>query len=70
LRRVYRLSQLAEKAFTLPIQFHKPIIGDVIFAHEVDQQLEEMQAHLLLFEPFPPEIVGRKTALFIGRNTA
>jgi len=70
LRRIYRLSQSAEKAFALPIQFHKPIIGDVIFAHEVDQQLEEMQAQPLLFEPFPPEIVGRKTTLFIGRNTA
>jgi 2-isopropylmalate synthase len=69
LGRVYRLSQLAGKAFALPIQFHKPIIGDGIFAHEVDQELEEMQAHPLLFEPFPPEIVGRETTLFIGRNT-
>ena len=31
---------------------------------------EEVQAHPLLFEPFPPEIVGRETTLFIGRNTA
>jgi isopropylmalate/homocitrate/citramalate synthase len=69
LGRVYRLSQSAEKAFALPIQFHKPIIGDGIFAHEVDQKLEEMQAQPLLFEPFPPEIVGRETTLFIGRNT-
>ena len=69
LGRVYRLSQLAVKAFALPIQFHKPIIGDSIFNHEVDQELEEMQANPLLFEPFPPEIVGRETDLFIGRNT-
>jgi isopropylmalate/homocitrate/citramalate synthase len=70
LGRVYRLAQAAEKAFATPIQFHKPIVGDGIFAHEVDQELEEMQAHPLLFEPFPPEIVGRETSLFIGRNTA
>jgi isopropylmalate/homocitrate/citramalate synthase len=70
LGRVYRLAQSAEKAFALPIQFHKPIIGDGIFTHEVDQELEEMQAHPLLFEPFPPQIVGRETTLFIGRNTA
>jgi len=69
LGRVYRLAQSAEKAFAMPIQFHKPIVGDGIFAHEVDQELEEMQAHPLLFEPFPPEIVGRETSLFIGRNT-
>jgi hypothetical protein len=23
----------------------------------------------MLFEPFPPEIIGRETKLFIGRNT-
>ena len=69
LGRVYRLSQSAEKAFAMPIQFHKPIVGDGIFAHEVDQELEEMRAHPLLFEPFPPEIVGREPTLFIGRNT-
>jgi isopropylmalate/homocitrate/citramalate synthase len=69
LGKIYRLSQSAEKAFALPIQFHKPIIGEHIFAHEVDQQLEEMQAQPLLFEPFPPVIVGRETTLFIDRNT-
>jgi isopropylmalate/homocitrate/citramalate synthase len=69
LGRIHRLSQSAQKAFALPIQFHKPIIGDSIFAHEIDQGLEEMQAHPLLFEPFPPQIVGRETNLFVGRNT-
>jgi isopropylmalate/homocitrate/citramalate synthase len=69
LGRVYRLAQSAEKAFAMPIQLLKPIVGDGIFAHEVDQELEEMQAHPLLFEPFPPQIVGRETTLFIGRNT-
>ena len=69
LGRVYRLAQSTEKAFATPLQFHKPIVGDGIFAHEVDQELEEMKAHPLLFEPFPPEIVGRETTLFIGRNT-
>lgn len=69
LGRVYRLAQSAEKAFAMPIQFQKPIVGDSIFAHEVDQALEEMQAHPMLFEPFPPAIVGREASLFIGRNT-
>jgi isopropylmalate/homocitrate/citramalate synthase len=69
LGRVYRLAQSAEKALAMPIQFHKPIVGDSIFAHEVDQELEEMQAHPLLFEPFPPAIVGREASLFIGWNT-
>ena len=69
LGKVARLAQLAEKAFALPIQFHKPIIGENLFAHEVDEEVEKILAQPLLFEPFPPEIVGRETKLFIGRNT-
>jgi isopropylmalate/homocitrate/citramalate synthase len=69
LGKVYRLAQSTEKAFALPIQFHKPIIGENLFAHEVDEEVEKMLAQPLLFEPFPPEIVGRETKLFIGRNT-
>lgn len=69
LGKIYRLGQLAEKAFAMPIQFHKPIIGENLFAHEIDAEVEEVQAQPLLFEPFPPEIIGRETKAFIGRNT-
>jgi isopropylmalate/homocitrate/citramalate synthase len=69
LERIYRLAQLTEKSFALPIQFHKPIVGDNTFTHEVDEHVEGMLAHPLMFEPFPPEIVGRETSLFVGRNT-
>jgi isopropylmalate/homocitrate/citramalate synthase len=69
LGKIYRLAQSAEKAFALPIQFHKPIIGETIFTHEVEEDVEEMMAHPLVFEPFPPEIVGRETTIFVGRNT-
>ena len=67
--KIYRIAQSAEKAFALPIQFHKPIIGENIFTHEVENEVEEMMATPLLYEPFPPEIVGRETSVFIGRNT-
>jgi 2-isopropylmalate synthase len=69
LGKISRLAQSAEKAFALPIQFHKPIIGENIFAHEVEEDVEEMMAHPLVFEPYPPEIVGKETTLFVGRNT-
>jgi len=65
LGKIYRIAQSTEKAFAMPIQFHKPIIGENIFTHEA----EEMMAQPLVFEPFPPEIVGRETLIFIGRNT-
>ena len=69
LAKVYRLGQLAEKAFAMPIQFHKPIIGENLFTHEVDEEVEKIQAQPLLSEPFPPEIIGRETKVFVGRNT-
>jgi len=69
LNKLYRLSQLAEKAFALPIQFHKPIIGENTFSHEVDEHVEGMLAHPLIYEPFQPEIVGRETMLYISRRT-
>lgn len=69
LERVYRLSQSAEKAFAVPIQFHKAIIGENLFSCEVNDDIEKLRAQPLLCEPFPPEIVGRETKFFVGRNT-
>ncbi len=53
MERIYRLAQLTEKSFALPIQFHKPIVGDTTFTHEVDEHVEGMLQHPLMFEPFP-----------------
>lgn len=69
MERIFRLAQLTEKSFALPIQFHKPIVGDNAFTHEVDEHVEGTLQHPLMFEPFPPEIVGREASLFVGRNT-
>lgn len=66
--KLYRLSQLAEKSFALPIQFHKPIIGENAFAYEIDERVHAMLAHPLIYEPFPPEIVEREVQLYLGRQ--
>jgi isopropylmalate/homocitrate/citramalate synthase len=68
LDKLYRLSQLAEKTFALPIQFHKPIIGENAFSYEVDEHVRAMLANPLTYEPFPPEIVGRETMFYLGRQ--
>jgi 2-isopropylmalate synthase len=67
--KVYRLSQLAEKSFALPIQYHKPIIGENSFSYEVDEQIQAILANPLTYEPFPPEIIERETAFYVGRQT-
>jgi isopropylmalate/homocitrate/citramalate synthase len=69
MEKLYRLSQLAEKSFALPVQFHKPIIGDNAFSYEVDEHVYSMLAHPLIYEPFPPEMIERQTVFYIGRQT-
>jgi isopropylmalate/homocitrate/citramalate synthase len=68
LDKLYRLSQLAEKSFALPIQFHKPLIGDNAFAYEEDENVKDVLADPLTIEPFPPEIIGRETLFYLGRQ--
>jgi len=69
LNKLYRLSQLAEKTFALPIQFHKPMIGENAFSYEQEEHVRAMLANPMTFEPFPPEIIGRETTFFIGKHT-
>lgn len=68
MKKLYRLAQQAEKSFALPIQFHKPIVGENAFAYEVEEHVEGMLAHPLIYEPFPPEMVEREPQLYISRS--
>lgn len=69
LKKLYRLSQLVEKSFALPIQFHKPVIGDNAFSYEADEHIQAMLDNPIIYEPFPPEIVERQATFFVGRQT-
>jgi isopropylmalate/homocitrate/citramalate synthase len=66
--RLYRLSQFAEKSFTWPIAFHKPIVGEDAFSHASDKQVQGMLGHPLSFEPFPPKMIDRETTLYMDRH--
>ena len=68
LTKVYRVSQLAEKTFALPVQFHKPLIGDNAFLFAMDERSEGMLTQPMIYEPFPPEIVGREAQYYLGRR--
>jgi isopropylmalate/homocitrate/citramalate synthase len=69
MKKLYRLSQLTEKSFALPIQYHKPIIGENAFSYEVEEHIQGMLSNTLTYEPFPPEIIERETSFFFGRLT-
>jgi len=68
-KKLYRLSQLAEKSFALTIPFHKPIVGENVFSHASDKHVHGMLAHPLIYEPFPPKMVGRETTFYLDRQT-
>jgi isopropylmalate/homocitrate/citramalate synthase len=69
LGKLFRLSQMVEKAFAMPIQFHKPIIGENAFSYEMDENVKMMLTDPIVNEPFPPEIVGREITFHMGRRT-
>ncbi|MGQ9506431.1 MAG: homocitrate synthase/isopropylmalate synthase family protein [Candidatus Bathycorpusculaceae bacterium] len=69
LKKLYRLGQLVEKSFALPIQYHKPIIGENVFSYEMDEHIHGMLAHPLIYEPFPPEIIERETTFYFGKQS-
>ncbi|MEM2972416.1 MAG: 2-isopropylmalate synthase [Candidatus Bathyarchaeia archaeon] len=69
LKKLYRLAQLVEKSFALPIPYHKPIIGENAFAYEVDEHVHGVLTHPLIYEPFPPEIIERQTNFYMGKQS-
>jgi isopropylmalate/homocitrate/citramalate synthase len=66
--KLYRLSQFVEKSFTWPLASQKPIVGEDAFSHASDKQVQGMLAHPLSYEPFPPKMIDRETALYMGRH--
>ncbi len=68
-KKLYRLSQLAEKSFVWPLPFHKPIVGEDAFSHASDMHIHAMFSHPLTYEPFPPEMIARQTLFYLGVHT-
>lgn len=68
-KKLHRLCQLTEKSFAWPLSFHKPIVGENAFSHASDKHVHGMLPHELTYEPFPPEMIGRETTFFLGRQT-
>ena len=69
LDRIYEVSQEFEKAFGIPISSHKPLVGDNSFRHESGIHVYALMQNKHTYEPFPPELVGRQTELFLGKFT-
>ena len=61
---VYIASSLG---YHLPV--NKAIVGDSVFAHESGIHLHGISTLPLTYEPFPPELVGQKRSIVIGKRS-
>jgi isopropylmalate/homocitrate/citramalate synthase len=53
--------------YHLPI--NKAIVGDAAFAHESGIHLQGISSLPLTYEPFPPELVGQRRTIVIGKRS-
>ncbi|MGD8545837.1 MAG: hypothetical protein PVH12_06630, partial [Candidatus Bathyarchaeota archaeon] len=68
-KKLYRISQLAEKSFASPMALQKPIVGEDAFSHVSEKHIHGLLAHPLSYEPFPPRMIGRDTKFYLGKQT-
>jgi isopropylmalate/homocitrate/citramalate synthase len=69
LDRIYEVSQIFERTFGLPLSAHKPLVGDNSFRHESGIHVYALLRNKQTYEPFPPEIIGRQTEMFLGKKS-
>ncbi|MEM3586368.1 MAG: hypothetical protein QXO71_03505 [Candidatus Jordarchaeaceae archaeon] len=69
LDRIYEVSQVFERTFGLPLSAHKPLVGDNSFRHESGIHVYALLRNKRTYEPFPPEIIGRQTEMFLGKKS-
>ncbi len=53
----------------VPVPPHKPLVGENAFAHKLDQHIKWLLINPRLYEPIPPEAVGNRTRIAIGKYT-
>ncbi len=66
--RIYPTSKLVERLTTVRLMPNYPIVGDNAFAHESGIHVHAVLKRAETFEPFPPELVGAKRRLVLGKH--
>jgi len=63
------VSQLVSKLTGIKLQVNKAIVGENAFAHESGIHAHGVLAHALTYEPIPPEMVGQRRRIILGKHT-
>ncbi|WP_423792914.1 2-isopropylmalate synthase [Methanocaldococcus indicus] len=66
---LYNISQLVAKYTEIKPQPNKAVVGENAFAHESGIHAHGVLAHALTYEPIPPELVGQKRKIILGKHT-
>ncbi|ADG13125.1 isopropylmalate/citramalate/homocitrate synthase [Methanocaldococcus infernus ME] len=66
---LYNISKLVEKLTEVKVQPNKAVVGDNAFAHESGIHAHGVLAHALTYEPIPPELVGQRRRIILGKHT-
>lgn len=67
--RLFSISREIANLTVIPIQPNKAIIGANAFTHESGIHTDGMMKDVRMYEPFDPEIIGRKRRFVIGKHS-
>ena len=69
LRYLRELSVFMGSALKYNVPLNKAIVGDAAFAHESGVHIHGLMASPMTYEMFPPELVGQKRTIVIGKRS-
>ncbi|MFW6305744.1 MAG: homocitrate synthase [Bacillota bacterium] len=67
IKKIVELSDLVEKASGRYLAESKPIVGKKVFSHESGIHVDGILKDSRTYEAFPPEVLGRKSDIVIGK---
>jgi D-citramalate synthase len=66
---LYRLADTVANATGVPLPPNKAVVGENAFAHESGIHTDGTLKDNAMYEPYPPELVGRERRLVLGKHT-
>jgi len=69
LRKLRELAVYIASSLGYHLPLNKAIVGDSVFAHESGIHLHGIATLPLTYEPFPPELVGQKRMIVVGKRS-
>ncbi len=64
---LFKLSHLVAEWTGIPIPVHKPLVGESAFSHKLEGHVRGVLTSPPLYEPLPPELVGNRRRILIGK---